>query len=124
MAKNKTDAHAMNCVAEFLRTTFADISTEAEMGGNEQLDDLAGAELGKDKAHGRLKYYQQVIADPRAEPEDKTYALYRAVMCFSPSGYNSCDRQEISQKTRQRWFNLLKSQYKGNQWEQKLKYYW
>ncbi|VEI75613.1 Uncharacterised protein [Serratia fonticola] len=71
-----------------------------------------------------MKYYQQVIADPKAEPEDKTYALYRAVMCFSPSGYNSCDRQEISQKTRQRWFNLLKSQYKGNQWEQKLKYYW
>lgn len=124
LAKNKTDAHAMNCVAEFLRTTFADISTEAEMGGNEQLDDLAGVELSKDKAHGRLKYYQQVIADPKAEPEDKTYALYRAVMCFSPSGYNSCDRQEISQKTRQRWFNLLKSQYKGNQWEQKLKYYW
>lgn len=124
LAKNKTDPHAMNCVAEFLRTTFADINTEAEMGNNEQLDELARAELDKDKAHGRLKYYQQVIADPKAEPEDKTYALYRAVMCFSPSGYNSCDRQEVSQKTRQRWFNLLKSQYKGNQWEQNLKYYW
>ncbi|CAM4282514.1 hypothetical protein [Serratia silvae] len=124
LAKNKADPHAMNCVAEFLRTTFADINTEAEMGANEGLDDLARTELYKDKAHGRLKYYQQVIADPKAEPEDKTYALYRAVMCFSPSGYNRCDRQEISQKTRQRWFNLLKSQYKGNQWEQKLKYYW
>lgn len=124
LAKNKTDPHAMNCVAEFLRTTFADINTEAEMGANEQLDELARAELDKDKAHGRLKYYQQVIANPKAEPEDKTYALYRAVMCFSPSGYNSCDRQEISQKTRQRWFSLLKSQYKGNQWEQQLKYYW
>lgn len=124
LAKNKTDPHAMNCLGEFFRTTFADISTEAEMWGNEQLDEQARTELNKDSAHGRLKYYQQVIADPKAEPEDKSYALYRAVMCFSPSGYNSCDRQEIPQKTRQRWFNLLKSQYKGNPWEQKLKYYW
>lgn len=124
LAKNKTDPHALNCLGEFLRTTYAGIDTEAEMWGNGGLDQLAQNELYKDRAQGRLKFYQQVIADPKAEPEDRSYALYRAVMCFAPSGYNSCDQQEIPQQTRQRWFSQLKNQFKGNQWERQLKYYW
>ncbi|PVZ82545.1 hypothetical protein C9426_29330 [Serratia sp. S1B] len=124
LAKNKTDPHAMNCLAEFFRTNPARVYIEAEIDGNEELVQLAFKELKRDNAQGRLKFYQWVINDATAEPEDKTYALYRAVMCFAPSGYNDCDRQEIAPQTRQRWFNLLKTQYKGNQWEQKLKYYW
>ncbi|AHG19563.2 hypothetical protein Z042_08030 [Chania multitudinisentens RB-25] len=125
LAKNKTDAHALNCLGEFFRTTYlSQISTEAEMGSNDELDSLAQAALDNGSKQGRLGYYQQVIADPQAEPEDKTYALYRAVMCFAPSGYNDCDEQGIPPEMRQRWFNQLKKNYKGNQWEQRLKYYW
>lgn len=124
LAKNKNDPHASNCIGEFLRTTNANVRIDVESGNNGKLDQLASTALNQDPMHGRLKYYQQVIADPKAEPEDKSYALYRAVMCFSPSGYNSCDQQEIAKQTRQRWFNQLKSNYKGNQWAQRLKYYW
>jgi hypothetical protein len=88
------------------------------------LDRFAVDAMDRSNAKGRLDYYQQVIADPKAEPEDKTYALYRAVMCFSPSGYNDCGGQEIPIEMRQRWFNQLKKNYKGNQWEKRLKYYW
>lgn len=124
LATNKTDPHAMNCLAEFFRTSPAKVYIDAEIGGNEELDQLTFDEHKRDNAEGRLKFYQWVISDATAEPEDKTYALYRAVMCFAPSGYNTCDQQEIAPQTRQRWFNLLKTQYKGNPWEQKLKYYW
>jgi len=125
LAKNKTDGHALNCLGEFFRTAYpAQMSTEAEMVGNEALEILARLAMVKDTAPGRLAYYQQVIVDAKSEPEDKTYALYRAVMCFSPSGYNDCDSQEIPIEMRQRWFNQLKKNYKGNQWEKRLKYYW
>ncbi|WP_051916503.1 MULTISPECIES: hypothetical protein [unclassified Serratia (in: enterobacteria)] len=125
LAKNKTDAHALNCLGEFFRTTaLAQINTEPELEGNEALEVLARLAMAQHNEQGRLAYYQWVIADPKAEPEDKTYALYRAVMCFSPSGYNGCDRQEIPKEMRQRWFNQLKKNYKGNQWEKRLKYYW
>lgn len=125
LAKNKTDAHALNCLGEFFRThSLARISADVEMDGDGGLESQMRAVMDKDSKQGRLVYYQQVIADAKAEPEDKSYALYRAVMCFSPSGYNDCDRQEIPIEMRQRWFNQLKKNYKGNQWEKRLKYYW
>ncbi|WP_337264859.1 MULTISPECIES: hypothetical protein [unclassified Serratia (in: enterobacteria)] len=124
LAKNKTDAHALNCLGEFFRTSLARISADVEMDGGGGLESQMRAVMDKDSKQGRLAYYQQVIADAKAEPEDKSYALYRAVMCFSPSGYNDCDGQDIPIETRRNWFNQLKKNYKGNQWEKQLKYYW
>ncbi|QPQ25962.1 MULTISPECIES: hypothetical protein [Lonsdalea] len=40
--------------------------------------------------HNRLDGYIEVTANPQAPPEDKSYALYRAIYGYSLSGYNSC----------------------------------
>lgn len=119
----KTDAHALNCLGEFFRNTAAHIDTEAEGGGNDLLGD-AIAKPALSNSPDRQAYYQQIINDPKAEPEDKTYALYRAVMCYSPSGYNDCGGEEVKPETRKHWFTVLKTKYKGNQWEKLLSYYW
>ena len=65
-----------------------------------------------------------ICRDPRAEPEDKSFALYRAVMCYSPSGYNDCGGKEVEPAQRKAWFNQLKTDYRGGPWAQRLKYYW
>lgn len=74
--------------------------------------------------HNRLDGYMQVIASPKAPPEDKSYALYRAIYCYAPSGYNDCGSQNISKATRRAWFQQLKTEFKGSQWAMQLKYYW
>lgn len=75
-------------------------------------------------APSRLKLYQAVMANPKAEPEDKSYALYRAINCYAPSGYNGCDDQELPKSMRQAWFNTLKQRYGNSVWAKSLKYYW
>uniref|UniRef100_A0A182T219 Uncharacterized protein n=1 Tax=Anopheles maculatus TaxID=74869 RepID=A0A182T219_9DIPT len=71
LAKNKTDAHALNCLGEFFRTSLARISTDIEMDGDGGLESQMRAVMDKDSKQGRLAYYQQVIVDAKAEPEDK-----------------------------------------------------
>jgi len=123
LSKNDRDGHALNCLGEFLRTSDARISLWKDTPGNVALD----AVTSDDKFIGqpsRQDYYQQVMADKKSEPEDKSYALYRAVMCYSPSGYNDCGGTAVDEHERKRWFTQLKSQYPGSVWAQKLKYYW
>lgn len=74
--------------------------------------------------YDRQRYYQQVIAAPKAELEDKSFALYRAIMCYAPSGSNECGGAEVDKSQRKEWFTQLKTQYPGSPWAQKLKYYW
>ncbi|MFT8209798.1 MAG: hypothetical protein ACMZI0_02680 [Symbiopectobacterium sp.] len=76
------------------------------------------------KAYSQLDAYMKVIADPHAPPEDKSYALYRAIYCYAPSSMNDCGTQEISKATRKAWFTQLKTEFKGTQWATQLKYYW
>lgn len=121
--KNNRDGHALNCLGEFLRTGDARISLWQDSPGNIALDALTSDEtfIGQPSRQG---YYQQVIADAKSEPEDKSYALYRAVMCYAPSGYNDCGGADVDKHERKNWFSRLKSQYPGSVWAQKLKYYW
>lgn len=117
------NSHALNCLGEFFRTTNASVSTWTDSGGNGTLDNV----VATDKRPGqpdRQHYYQQVIGNSKAEPEDKSYALYRAVMCYAPSGSNDCGGKDVEKTQRQRWFTQLKKQYPGSTWANKLKYYW
>lgn len=123
LAKNKSDAHALNCLSEFFRITDISINISTEIGGTEALYTAASA-VEMDGKPDRLANYTQVINDPKAEPEDKTYALYRAVNCYAPSGYNHCGGPGVEQKVRKRWFTQLKTEYKGNKWANGLDYYW
>lgn len=121
--KQPNDAHALNCLGEFFFRTGN--AVDFDWGEASQLDALTNAPgqfTGKEL--NRLDGYMKVIADPRAEVEDKSYALYRAVYCFAPGGTNDCGDQEISKATRKAWFTRLKTEYKGSQWAMQLKYYW
>ncbi|AWH89203.1 hypothetical protein [Limnobaculum parvum] len=122
LAQQPKDGHALNCMGEFFRLTETRVNTEREYGLQWQLNDAPAMFKGKEQS--RLTHYQQVIANANAEPEDKSYALYRAIMCYSPSGYNRCDGQEIDNSVRKSWFQQLKRDYKGSVWAEKLRYYW
>lgn len=74
--------------------------------------------------YSRLDGYLQVLDASTATDEQRAYALYRAINCFAPSGYNACGAQEIELTQRKQWFAKLKSKYPKSPWAQSLKYYW
>ena len=123
LSQNAADAHALNCLGEFFRTTNTHVDLWKESAGNGLLE----AAIHRKEPYGqfdRQAYYQQVITSPKAEHEDKSYALYRAIMCYAPSGYNECGGTDVDKAQRKGWFSQLKTQYPGSPWAQKLKYYW
>lgn len=123
LSRKADDAHALNCLGEFFRTT----QTHVDLWKNSSGNDVLEVAITRQEPFGqfdRQRYYQQVIASPTAEVEDKSFALYRAIMCYSPSGYNECGGEEVDKSQRKDWFTQLKTQYPGSPWAQKLKYYW
>lgn len=123
LSRKDDDAHALNCLGEFFRTT----QTHVDLWKNSSGNDVLEVAITRQEPFGqfdRQRYYQQVIASPTAEVEDKSFALYRAIMCYSPSGYNECGGEEVDKSQRKDWFTQLKTQYPGSPWAQKLKYYW
>lgn len=122
LAERPKDARALNCLGEYFRTSGLMVRNNDTYGLLQDLTKPATQYTAKPVS--RLMNYQRVIAMADAPPEDKSYALYRAVMCYAPSGYNDCDEQEIDKGERKEWFQQLKSDYRGNQWESRLNYYW
>ncbi len=123
LSQNANDAHALNCLGEFFRTSNTHVDLWKDSAGNDVLETA----IHRKAPYGqfdRQAYYQQVIAAPKAEPEDKSYALYRAIMCYAPSGMNECGGADVDKAQRKGWFSQLKTQYPGSPWAQKLKYYW
>ncbi|MCE9981602.1 hypothetical protein LZ656_04270 [Leclercia adecarboxylata] len=123
LSQNANDAHALNCLGEFFRTSNTHVDLWKDSAGNDVLE----MAIHRKTPYGqfdRQAYYQQVIASPKAEPEDKSYALYRAIMCYAPSGMNECGGADVDKAQRKSWFSQLKTQYPGSPWAQKLKYYW
>ena len=123
LSQNANDAHALNCLGEFFRTSNTHVDLWKDSAGNDVLE----MAIHRKTPYGqfdRQAYYQQVIAAPKAEPEDKSYALYRAIMCYAPSGMNECGGADVDKAQRKGWFSQLKTQYPGSPWAQKLKYYW
>lgn len=123
LSQKAQDGHALNCLGEFFRITQTRVNRETDQWGNDALDDATKLNAAPGVAH-RLAWYQQVINDAKAEPEDKSYALYRAVMCYAPSGYNDCGGEDVDKSVRKAWFQQLKSRYPGSVWAKELKYYW
>lgn len=123
LSKKADDAHALNCLGEFFRTTQTHVDSWKNSAGNDVLESA----ISRKEPFGqfdRQSYYQQVITSPKAEVEDKSFALYRAIMCYAPSGSNECGGEEVDKLQRKGWFTQLKTQYPGSPWAQKLKYYW
>ncbi len=124
------DAPSLMCLAEFARTngfdsgaSWPDLPQSLDM--QPEKDELGGtASMFPGKRFSRLEIYKGVIADPAAPASSKAYALYRAVYCYGPSGYNSCGGTEVPKEQRRAWYNQLKKTYPASPWAVKLKYYW
>lgn len=90
-----------------------------------EANELGGTPSGfKGEVYSRLDGYRQVMDNAKAPREDKAYALFRAINCFAPAGYNTCGQQDIPQAERKQWFRTLKSTYADSSWAKELKYYW
>jgi hypothetical protein len=122
LAKNPSDPKPQLCLADFLRANgfdqnLLDIQPEAdELGGTKSL--FEGA------PYARLEVYKSLIASSKTSPEDKAYALYRAVRCYAPAQINSCGGEDVEQSQRKAWFQQLKKRYPKSRWAKDLEGYW
>jgi hypothetical protein len=122
LGKSARDPHGLMCLGEFIRENELDGS---EINARRPADELGGAPSqfpGADPS--RLDIYEQVIADAKAPAADRAYALYRAINCYGPSGYNHCDGAGVEISQRKQWFTTLKTTYAHSTWAGALKYYW
>ena len=133
LARNPADQPARLCLGEFYRLNgFDGFSLYAPFEKVEQLgrgnDQFPGTMLSRDAI------YAAIIADKRAAADLRAYALYRAVMCYSPSGYNGCSgpaadyaasqAQQVPKAQRKAWYDELKALYPNSRWAKALRYYW
>ena len=122
LAANAEDAQGLLCLGDFIRVNGLD--------GHSLDQPPRAGELGsapsqfQGSPHSRLAGYQTLMKAPQASRDDKAYALFRAINCYAPSGYNGCDAQDIAKSERKQWFQTLKRQYADTPWAQQLKYYW
>lgn len=122
LSRNPRDARALLCLADFYRINGFD---SARWANPPKADELGGTKpLFAGRATPRSALYDAVIADPAAGPNEKAYALYRAVYCYAPSGSSDCGGAEVEKNQRQAWFQRLKRDYPNSEWAKKLRYYW
>ncbi|MFM9936597.1 MAG: hypothetical protein ACKVOL_10430 [Novosphingobium sp.] len=123
LAANPRDTHARLCLGEFWRLNnfdgYSALDTEPQRG---QLGGAAHEFAGTPTQRGA--FYAAAIADPRTAPTDRAYALFRAVNCYAPSGYNACGGEDAPKAQRKAWYDALKRDYPRSPWALKLRYYW
>lgn len=123
LAANARDVHAQLCLAEFYRLNGFDDYLAHE--GKREASQLGGTPSHfPGKALTREAIYASVLADRSAAAPDTAYALYRSVMCYAPSGNNSCSAGEVPVSQRKAWFDRLKREFPKSPWAIRLKYYW
>jgi hypothetical protein len=122
------DAQSLLCLGEFIRLSGFDpdyYGVTQYLDDQPDKDELGGTpSLFPGARFSRLDGYKSVMADPAAGAGNKAYALYRAVNCFAPSGYNGCDGADVPKSQRRAWFQKLKTDYPASPWATALKYYW
>jgi hypothetical protein len=116
-----SDARSLNCVGELVRlhgVHFGQdtVPPETDLGSSDSLFPVTN--------YSRMDSYLQVIANKQAPGDARAYALFRAVNCYAPSGYNECGKQDIPQSTRKQWFQMLHKEYPGSTWAKSSKFYW
>jgi hypothetical protein len=122
LADTADDAKALICVGEFVRANGFDGSF---LDGQPSADALGGTpSLFAGPPYSRLDTYQVLMGSPKASPDDKAYALFRAVNCYAPGGTNTCGGKGVDTVMRKAWFQRLKHDYPNSRWAQELHYYW
>ncbi|NLR71912.1 hypothetical protein HGI47_13640 [Novosphingobium sp. ERN07] len=133
LARTPGDPRARLCLGDFYRLNGFD-SFSLFTPDNNEMALGNGPDGFSGKALSRGAIYDAIIADKAAAADVRAYALYRAVMCYAPSGYNGCsgpsrtieemDAAQAPQSTRKAWFTELKQRYPQSQWAKNLRYYW
>lgn len=124
LANAPQDIPGRLCLGDFMRLNGLDYY-EGTYWRAPKPDELGGHSRGFTAPRQyRSSFYTSVIANPRAAPNDKAYALYRAVMCYSPSAINNCGGADVPVSQRKAWFTQLKRDYPASQWAKKLRIYW
>ncbi|AZF08376.1 hypothetical protein C4J93_0145 [Pseudomonas sp. R2-37-08W] len=113
---------ALNCLGEFILRNGLDGMPLEQARATGSLGSTASEFKGETFA--RLDGYQQVIANAKAPKTDRAYALFRAINCYAPAGYNSCGGEDVAPAVRKGWFRQLKSGFADTQWGKSLQYYW
>lgn len=140
LARAPMDRSARLCLGDFWRLngfdTFASLNTATMVWGVPVGPDTLGN--APDRFPGtplrRDAIYATILADRHATPDERAYALYRAVMCYAPGGYNECageflsteamNQASVPKAQRQAWFLELKRRYPDSRWAKTLRYYW
>ena len=123
LAANPQAIHARLCLGDFWRLGGFDGVTVLDTAPSRgQLGGAANEYPGTPLSRGTI--YTAAIADPRTAPDDRAYALYRAINCYAPSGYNGCGGADVPVAQRKGWYDRLRREFPRSPWTQKLKYYW
>ena len=112
----------LNCLGEFILRNNLDGMPLEQARAAGSLGSSASDFKGE--TFSRLDGYKQVIGDAKAAKNDKAYALFRAINCYAPAGYNSCGGQDVTPAVRKAWFRQLKSGFADTQWGKSAQYYW
>ena len=124
LAKNPQDVAGRLCLGDFFRLHDLDYM-HGQYDQRPKADELGGFAAGfTGKRNFRSEFYTAIAADPAAKPADRSYAVYRAVMCYAPSAMNDCGGADVPKSQRKAWFDQLKRDYPQSQWAKKLRYYW
>ncbi len=115
-------AEALICVTEFLRTTGFD---QYWLNNRPDAKELGGVADGfPGQPLSRLDVYRELMTRSDVPRDLRAYALFRAVWCYGPAGYNSCGGEDVPVEQRKAWFQDLKGNYADTEWARELKYYW
>jgi hypothetical protein len=133
LARAPTDQRARLCLGDFWRLNgFDGFALHAPGDGANVLGQAPDQFPGK--ASYRDAIYAAIIADKAAPADLRAYALYRAVRCYAPSGYNGCagptrtteelEAAQVPLAVRKGWYDELKKRYPQSQWAKALRFYW
>lgn len=133
LARNPADQRARLCLGDFWRLNgFDDFALHAPGDGANVLG--KGPDHFPGKAMYRDAIYAAIIADKSAPADLRAYALFRAVRCYAPSGYNGCagparttaelEAAQVPLAVRKGWYDELKKRYPQSQWAKALRFYW
>ena len=125
LARAPRNIRARLCLGEFMRA-----GSEDTLDPFTYDDPIDGGGLASSRplfpgpAFLRLDVYKSIIADRTATPEEKAFALNRAIRCYAPSQYNHCGGTDVERSQRRAWFMRLKTDYPKSPWATSLNYYW
>jgi len=130
LARTPKDQRSLVCLGEFMRVNNYDGFLRQDNPPPAPGTPAPPVQLSSTAAQfpgiglSRLDVYKAIINDPKAAPDLRAYALYRAVNCWAPAGINGCDSSDAPKSQRKQWYEQLKSQYRDTGWASSLKYYW